>query len=120
MSSGARMIGVHVDGRRAVSVSLDESWLGALQRAGFESRSPVDVGEPILSSVTIVSAVEATAINAAYRAQAEEDLRVRESANRDTHVGQLACADRVDHLLAEVGRVSHYSPWVIVEEADID
>jgi hypothetical protein len=120
MASDARMIGVHVDGARAVSISLDKSWLGALQRDGFEARSPVDVGEPILSSVTILSAAEARAINAAFRAQVEEELGRQESAYREFCMWRLACADRIDRLLAEVGQVSYYSPWVIVEEADMD
>jgi len=80
--------------------------------------------------VAVLSAVEAKKVNESYRIAIEADLKASEadpkkteSAKvfvRDWYRSELECVARVDELLAAIGKVAYFSPWVIVEEANID
>jgi hypothetical protein len=87
---------------------------------GYDLRT-VEVGRPILTRVAALSAAEAKAVNTAYRQQAEANPA---AATNDVGASMarraLDCAGSIDDLLSEIGEASHFSPWVIVEQADID
>src|SRR5689334_17891182 len=121
MSADARMIGT--DGNVLRIIDLEKTWLRFMEDAGFKPRK-ADVGEPILTEVMILSAVEASRINDAYRNAANTEMqRFEADPNRHEFLRHLfssrvECAERVSHLITAVGRVSYFSPWIIVETAD--
>src|SRR5262245_46881487 len=109
MSADARMIGT--DGSVIRVIDLEKTWLTFIEDAGFKPRY-ADVGEPILTEVVVLSAVEASRINDAYRNAANTEMQRFESdPNKKEFLQHLAssrveCAERVSNLLAAVGRVS--------------
>lgn len=121
----ARMIAIHQDGTRAESISIGEGWLSAMRSAGFEERV-ADVGDMILTTIAILSAAEATRVNDSYKSAASEELRrcdadpKRDEYLRLMPLREVTYAARVEELLQRVGKVSYYSPWIVVETADID
>jgi hypothetical protein len=127
MSSDARMIGAY--GSSAKEIDLDRGWIVSMTKMGFGQRT-ADVGEPILTKVAVLSDFEAKKVNESYRIAIEADLKASEadpkkteSAKvfvRDWYRSELECVARVDELLAAIGKVAYFSPWVIVEEANID
>ncbi len=131
MTTDARMIGVSLHGNSAESVDLDIGWVRVMEDQGFEARV-ADVGGPLLSTVTVLSYVEAARINRVFKARATGELaRSRDSVghtNRDEiqeMVEELIemevdCAKRVEELLERIGRTQYFSAWVIVETANID
>ena len=119
------MIGVHVDGTVARTIPLEKRWIALMIQLGFGQRM-ADVGQPILSEVTILSVVEAARVNATYHREVAANLQQfeadpkRDEFFRHGYTCHVECAKQVDGLLALVGRVRYFSPWVIIEEADID
>jgi hypothetical protein len=114
-----RMIGT--DGRSARAIPLfARGWVAAMEAMGFGQRT-AEVGQPILTKVAVLSPAEAKAVNKSYRQKAEASLA---AAGNDISAGwarrELDCAASVDDLLSGIGEVSYFSPWVIVEQADID
>ena len=121
---------------------FDHRMLGIPSRAGkplMEIRLPMgwgrdpdvpsrvaDVGGPVLTYVTVYSAVEAAAVNARYREQAERTLRERIAAQGPDyptrHLEEIALqtAAQVDHLLEAIQADGYFSSWVLVESASID
>ena len=114
-----RMIGT--DGRSARAIILfGRGWIATMVGMGFGLRA-AEVGQPILTKVAVLSAAEAKAVNQVYRQDAEASLA---TAKTDISASMarraLECAGSVDDLLAQIGEVSYFSPWVIIEQADID
>lgn len=119
MSADARMVGVNQNGSRAASIPLEKGWLRLMKELGFTVRV-ADVGEPLLSTVTVLSVVEAARINKGFEQQATEDLQRSNDLDRPLCLARLQCAERVAALLEKMGCTEYFSPWVIVETADID
>jgi hypothetical protein len=119
------MIGLDQRGDRAQSIDLAKGWLRVMRDEGFADRV-ADVGAPVLSTVTILSVVEAARINRIFRQNASEALQQRQQQQegndfgRHLCLGDLRCAEAVDELLGKLGTLSYFSPWIIVETADID
>jgi hypothetical protein len=113
------MIGTN--GRSARDIPLfARGWIATMEAMGFGQRT-AEVGQPILTKVAVLSAAEAKAVNEAYRRNAEASLAAaRNEVDASWARRDLDCAASVDDLLAEIGKVSYFSPWVIVEQADID
>ena len=69
-----------------------------------------------------LSAFEAKAVNDSYRRNVEVRLAAEE--NDSISAGmlrrELEHIKTVDELLAAIGEVKYFSPWVLIEEADID
>ncbi len=131
MTADARMIGVNQEGDSAETMCLDLGWVGVLKDQGFEARV-ADVGGPLLSTVTVLSYVEAARINWVFKARATGELaRIRDSVghtNRDEiQEGveeliemEIESAKSVEELLERIGSTHYFSAWVIVETANID
>ncbi len=122
MTADARMIGVNQEGDSAESMCLDIGWVGDMKDQGFEARV-ADVGGPLLSTVTVLSVVEAARINRVFKARAAGELPRRHDSGRQIGVHarmQIQCAERVEELLERVGRTQYFSAWIIVETANID
>jgi hypothetical protein len=124
MASDARMIGT---GSSATEIIiLDKRWISSMTKMGFGLRI-ADVGQPILTEVAILSSFEAKQVNESYRRYIEEYRKAPESNIQDIQdirkhwFGRgLECGMRVDELLAAIGKVGYFSPWIIVETANID
>ena len=106
LSSGAmaadyRLTGFSAQGLAVYRMHIDGAWIGALHASGFEPRT-ADVGEAILVTVVAVSPTELRRVN--------ELARTRRSAS---------CSE-VDVVLEWAGGSSYYSPWFVIESADID
>ena len=119
MSSDARMIGIDQHGQRAASISLEKGWLRVMEDQGFKVRV-ADVGGPVYSTVAVLSLVEATRINKVFEQQATEGLQRSDALDRHLRLGDVQCAAQVKALLEGMGSVTYFSPWVIVETANID
>ena len=113
------MIGVDQGGGAAESIDLEKGWLRVMEEQGFNERV-VDVGGPILSTVAILSAVEAARVNRVFKKRARAGLADSTEIGRHLNFAEVDCARRVDELLARIGEVAYFSPWVIVETANID
>jgi hypothetical protein len=91
-----------------------------MEGMGFGLRT-AEVGQPIFAKVAVLSAAEAKAVNQAYRQDAEASLATAKSdISASMSRRALECAGSVDVLLTQIGEVSYFSPWVIIEQADID
>ncbi len=131
MTTDARMIGVSLHGNSAESIDLDIGWVRDIEDQGFEARV-ADVGGPLLSTVTVLSVVEAARINRVFKARATGELaRSRDSVRHTSRdeiqemVEELVemevdCAKRVEELLERIGSTFYFSAWIIVETANID
>ncbi len=122
MTADARMIGVNQEGDSAEAMCLDLGWVGVMKDQGFEARV-ADVGGPLLSTVTVLSVVEAARINRVFKGRAAGELP--RSLDSGRHIGvhdrkQIQCAQRVEELLERIGRTQYFSAWIIVETANID
>ena len=122
MTADARMIGVNQDGDSAESMCLDLGWVRVMKDQGFEARV-ADVGGPLLSTVTVLSVVEAARINRVFKGRATGELPRSHDSGRQIgvhHRMQIQCAERVEELLERIGRTQYFSAWIIVETANID
>ncbi len=122
MTADARMIGVNQEGDSAESMCLDLGWVRVMEDQGFEARV-ADVGGPLLSTVTVLSVVEAARINRVFKGRAAGELPRSHYSGR--HIGvhdrmQIQCAERVEELLERIGRTQYFSAWIIVETANLD
>ena len=117
---------------------LDHRMLGIPSRAGkplVEIRLPLgwgrdsgvparvaDVGAPVLTYVSVYSAVEAAEINARYREQAERALREKGPDYPARYLDEIAVqvAAQVDRLLEAIREDGYFSSWVLVESATMD
>ncbi|MEE8325942.1 MAG: hypothetical protein V3R58_02785 [candidate division NC10 bacterium] len=72
------------------------------------------------AEVTVLSVVEAARINRVFKDQATEDLQRSDDLDRHICLAEIQCSERVEELLEKIGRVEYFSPWVIVETANID
>jgi hypothetical protein len=114
-----RMIGTNGRSARAIPL-FARGWIATMEAMGFGQRI-AEVGQPILTKVAVLSAAEAKAINEAYRQKAEVSLAAaRNDISASWARRELDCAGSIDDLLAGIGEVSYFSPWVIVEQAAID
>lgn len=118
-----RMIGVpNRAGKETIDIDLPKPWTAA----AVAPRRHVDVGYPALTYVTVISAVEAAQVNADFKKQAEEKLRVGLAEKGEDYIGQnideiaVQTGARVDELLAAIKQEGYFSSWVIIEECDID
>ncbi len=119
MTADARMIGVNQPGNSAEEMCLDLGWVGAMKDQGFEARV-ADIGGPLLSTVTVLSVVEAARINRVFKGRATGELpRSRDSVQHIDRI-QIQCAERVEELLERIGSTHYFSAWIIVETANID
>lgn len=126
MTADARMIGVNEDGKSAEEMWLDLGWVRVMEDQGFEARV-ADVGEPLLSTATVLSVVEAARINRVFKSRAldsENDFPEEVGEFREfleiEHQKKIQCAERVEELLERIGRMQYFSAWIIVETANID
>ncbi len=119
MTADARMIGVNQHGNSAESMDLDLGWVRVMEEQGFEARV-ADVGGPLLSTVTVLSYVEAARINRVFKDRAIAQLRRSSDIDRHIDCIQIQCAERVEELLERIGRTQYFSAWIIVETANID
>ena len=125
MAADARMIGVGVDGDRAVTIMLEKGWIACMEKQGFPLRT-VDVGQCTLTKVAVLSAVEAARINKTFGDDAAEEMRrfeadpKRVELLRHMRLAAVQTASRVSSLLDEIGTLQYFSAWVLVETADID
>ena len=114
MTADARMIGVNQDGNIAESIDLrDIGWVRVMEDQGFEARV-ADVGGPLLSTVKVLSVVEAARINRVVKDRATGKLP-----GHSYGIG-IQLAERVEELLERIGRTHYFSAWIIVETANID
>ena len=125
MPSDARMVGTTGSSATEI-INLEPRWISSMSEMGFGTRI-ADVGQPCLTTVAILSFVEAKQVNESYRRYIEEDRKTPESDIQDIqdirkarYQRELECAMRVDELLAAIGKLSYFSPWIIVETANID
>jgi hypothetical protein len=123
MTWDIRMIGIpNQPERGAVVIDLPDRW-AALDVA---PRRLADVGKPVLTYVTVVSAAEAAKINARYRAQAQARLDERLATEGEDYIGMnidrnaVSAANRVDALLEAITQEGYFSSWVLIEECTID
>jgi hypothetical protein len=70
--------------------------------------------------VTVLSVVEAARINRVFEDQARENLQRSDAFWRPFCLAETRCAAEVAALLEKIGRTEYFSPWVIVETANID
>ncbi len=113
MTADARMIGVNQHGNSAESMDLDLGWVRVMEEQGFEARV-ADVGGPLLSTVTVLSVVEAVRINRVVKDRATGKLPGY------TYGLKIQHAERVEELLDRIGSTHYFSAWIIVETANID
>ena len=113
MTTDARMIGVSQHGNSAESMDLDLGWVRTMEDQGFEARV-ADVGGPLLSTVTVLSVVEAARINRVVKDRATGKLPGQ------TYGIQIQTREGVEELLERIGSTHYYSAWIIVETANID
>ena len=73
MTTDARMIGINQDSNSAATIDLDIGWVRVMEDLGFKPRT-ADVGGPLLSTVSVLSYVEAARINRAFKAQGTGEL----------------------------------------------
>ena len=107
-------------------INLEPRWISSMVEMGFERRI-ADVGQHCLTYVGILSFVEAKQVNESYRRHIEakrkapeSDIQEIQDIRKHSFELGLECAMRVDELLAAIGKVSYFSPWIIVETANID
>lgn len=119
----ARMIGIpNRPEKGAVEIELPLGWTAA----AIAPRRQADVGHPVLTYVTVVSAAEAAAINARYRREAEKRLRASLASKGPDYPGlhldrgAVLGAARVDELLRAIEQEGYFSSWVLIEECTID
>jgi hypothetical protein len=125
MPSDARMIGTTGSSATEI-INLEPRWISSMSEMGFGTRI-ADVGQPCLTTVAILSFVEAKQVNESYRRYIEAARKAPESDIQEIQAirkawfqGALACAMRVDELLAAIGDAGYFSSWIIVETANID
>ena len=119
-----RMIGVpNRPEKKTIEIDLPLGW----SADSVAARRQADVGyPPALTYVTVLSAVEAAQINADFKRQAEETLRVRLAEQGQDYIGQILDetavlgAAEVDKLLEAIRQEGYFSSWVIIEECSID
>ena len=121
-----RMIGVpNRPGKKTIEIDLPEggeSWTAA----SVAPRRQADVGHPVLTYVTVISAVEAAQINADFKRQAEETLRANLAEEGEDYIGQnideiaVQGGAEVDELLEAIKQEGYFSSWVIIEECNPD
>jgi hypothetical protein len=118
-----RMLGIpNQPDRPVVEIPLPPGWGRDLEI----SPRVADVGAPVLTYVTVYSAVEAAAVNARYRQHAEQALQANLAAKGPEylarHLDELAVqgAAQVDRLLDAIRQQGYFSSWVLVESCTID
>ena len=118
-----RMIGIpNCAGKSTVEIELPRGWSAATIVASRQA----DVGEPVLTYVSVFSAAEAAMINSCFKKQAEQNLSAN-LAEKDIgydgqHLDEMAVfeAGTVDELLKAIKQEGYFSSWVIIEQCTID
>ncbi len=122
-----RMIGVpNQSGKKTIEIDIPawggESWT----KASVAPRRQADVGYPVLTYVTVISAVEAAQFNVDFKRRAEETFRTNLAEMGEGHILQhideinVQFAARVDELLVAIKQEGYFSSWVIIEECNPD
>lgn len=118
-----RMIGVpNRPQKGAIVVDLPQNW----PSGEVAQCRQADIGHRVLTYVTVVSAAEAAAINARYKAKAEETLRTNLAEKGPDYIGSnmdaIAVEDavRVEEMLEAIKQEGYFASWVIIEECTID
>jgi hypothetical protein len=112
-----RLTAFSVDRTEVRRIALDRGWLGALFTKGVEMRT-ADVGAPMDVTVVALTQVELARVNevARARANAEEEGEPFDHLRANT----LQCCDEVNAVIRWAGAQCYFSPWFVIESADID
>ena len=117
MSADYRLTAFSVEGADVKRVRLDRGWMAALFTDGIPMRT-ADVGAPVLVTVVALTTEELTRVNEIARASANAEEA--EGPLDHLRANALQCCDEVDEVIRWAGAPMHFSPWFVIEGADID
>ena len=117
MSADYRLTAIPAKDTDVKRVPLDRIWITALSREGFEMR-PADVGASVLVTVVALTEVEVARVNATARKSAEAENP--SGLGGHLRANALFCCDQIDAVVRWAGKPTYFSPWFVVEGANID